>query len=179
MAEGTVSSEPVSEGQLHWYMGLQQRKNAFFGPRPDVGRNFTLLFPSLNAKIPFARCQGSQFRLVANASGLSGSWQGRAPFRRMAPEKAWPDPPMGSGRRSESGNSSRLSGELLAAPAPCVEGRGVDNDTINAGRLAAQQILGAGFEFRSPLLKSARAARRVTRQSIWQRPQGPRAKRPR
>jgi len=42
-----------------------------------------------------------------------------------------------------------LNDKLAAALPPCVEGLGVDNDTINAGRLAAQQILGTGFEFRA------------------------------
>jgi hypothetical protein len=44
-------------------------------------------------------------------------------------------------------SSSALNDKLAAALPPCVEDHGVDNDTINGGCLAAQQILGTGFEF--------------------------------
>jgi hypothetical protein len=50
--------------------------------------------------------------------------------------------------------SSTLNDKLAAALPPCVEGHGVDNDTINGGRLAAQHILGTGFEFRALLPKA-------------------------
>jgi|HubBroStandDraft_4_1064222.scaffolds.fasta_scaffold187056_2 hypothetical protein len=52
-------------------------------------------------------------------------------------------------------SSSTLNDKLAAAALPpCVEGHGVDNDTINVGRLAAQHILGTGFEFRALLPKA-------------------------